>query len=92
MRGCWAGRPIANPAAGPVAATGAAFAAAAAEQAEHRLRLPPREFIPVELVKARAADEPAEQPDASGAAPLFRPVDPGEGWDARTSLFGDAER
>jgi hypothetical protein len=87
MRGCWAERPIAEPAAGLDAA-----APNATERAEHRLRLPPRDFIPVELVKARAPAEPADPPDASAPAPVFLPVDPGDAWDARTSLFGDAER
>lgn len=85
MRGCWAERPTAGPPAGlgPAAAT---------ERAEHRLRLPPRDFIPVELVKVRPPAEPSEPPESSAPAPVFLPVDPGEAWDARTNLFGDAER
>lgn len=84
MRGCWAERPTAGTVPGPEAAP--------AEPDEHRLRLPPRDFIPVELVTARPPAEPSEPSDTSAPAPVFLPVDPGEAWDARTSLFGDTER
>ena len=89
MRGCWAERPVADPAAGP------GGAAASTDPAEHRLRLPPRDFIPVELVRPRPAAEPvlpAEPAEAGAPATVFVPVNPGEAWDARTSLFGEAER
>jgi hypothetical protein len=100
LRGCWTERPATS-------ASAAQPATGAPPLAVHRLRrgtaggagrLPERDFVPVEELPARldrlpAGAEPgaAPAPAATTELPLAM-LDPVEGWEARTSLFGELER
>ncbi|HUG29897.1 MAG TPA: hypothetical protein VMQ65_05220, partial [Candidatus Limnocylindria bacterium] len=54
-----------------------------------------RGFVPVEEVRPNRRDAPSEPPAApapDGDDVSFIVLEPGDGWEARTSLFGEPER
>jgi hypothetical protein len=105
LRGCWEERPAAGAASGHTGSSTGAPGLPVAPEPAHRLRLPSRDFVPVELLVADGPAERLEEPQGerssavSGTpakprtpAPPFLPADAADAWATRTSLFGDAER
>jgi hypothetical protein len=55
-------------------------------------RAPARAFIPIDDVAALLPHDGEPPSVPADPAPAFLLGDPVEGWETRTSLFGDAER
>ena len=99
LRGCWTQRPAG------AASTGLPIVGAP-PVAVHRLRRSSgvgegrgaaRDFVPVEdqPPTERSPVSPESPPGAAADAPVELPLvllEPAEGWEARTSLFGELER
>jgi hypothetical protein len=95
LRGCWEERPSSLQATARLAglpgtpARGGTVGAAIPDGATTR------GFIPVEDVIARRQAAPVEPPEAEPQADVDLPfvmIEPVEGWEGRTSLFGEPER
>lgn len=81
LRGCWEQRP--STAEGPAGATDVTTPHGATD---HRGSAPPRGFVPIDDVG------PLPIPDPLVPAPTFLLGDSVDGWETRTSLFGEPER
>ena len=88
LRGCWTERPS----AGEIGAS-TPSSVDARGPLTHRRSVPARDFVPIDDVKPLSAAKPAVSAakPAVPAAP-FLLGDPTDGWEARTSLFGELER
>jgi hypothetical protein len=96
LRGCWEERPASLLAAARLAGStttpGPAVGGGTGPDAA-----PSRGFVPVEDVRLRRATTPASAPAPALDPPVevdlpMRMLEPVEGWEGRTSLFGEPER
>lgn len=88
LRGCWTERQAADP--GAARGTGADLAVAA----DHGLRPPPRDFIPIDEIRLPPLAEPAgpsAPPTPLDAELAFFATEPVDVWETRSSLFGEPE-
>src|SRR5688500_13273833 len=96
LRGCWEERPSTlRASAGPAGARAAPGSGATMDGPVPPVAGAARGFIPIEDLRPGRLSAPVETPSAGPAAQNDLPIvvhEPVQGWEGRTSLFGEPER